>query len=159
MDFLQVIFAAADLGVSVIFSVTEKIGDHLRDARSSMRDEIYLAYKEFSNTVSAGTIDNTSIERMKRLHYSYGEDGVKIVFLDWAIKKAGKILHLMTFLVIVSLVIGNVLDFKESSLYKSMLTIYIPIVALLVQVFIVAMATQAAQFLKNMRTRYIRREY
>ncbi|MDG6999861.1 MAG: hypothetical protein JRN15_12180 [Nitrososphaerota archaeon] len=124
-----------------------------------MRDEIYLAYKEFSNTVSAGTIDNTSIERMKRLHYSYGEDCVKIVFLDWAIKKAAKILHLMTILVIVSVVLGNVLDLKGSPIYKSVLIVYMPIVALLVQVFIVAVATQAAQFLKSMRTRYIRREY
>jgi hypothetical protein len=65
----------------------------------------------------------------------------------------------MTILVIVSVVLGNVLDLKGSPIYKSVLIVYMPIVALLVQVFIVAVATQAAQFLKSMRTRYIRREY
>ncbi len=159
MNVLQGVFAAVSLGVSIIFSVMEKIGDHLREARSSVRDELYYAYKEYSNTLNSGAIDTPSLERMKRLHSSYGEDGVKIVLLDWALRKVAKVLYSITLLVVISLLIGNFLDESIFPIWRSFLILYLPVAALLLQGLIVVGATQADQFLKSMKTRYDRKEY
>ncbi|MFX0136641.1 MAG: hypothetical protein ACFFDN_23585 [Candidatus Hodarchaeota archaeon] len=161
MEIVGYILGGINVFIGIIIAIIRSIDDLLLESKNNIKNEINSSYTEFGNITSGETVEmgrfESSIDRLKRLHYSISKDVPFINTMEWFLSKTVTFVVIIIVLALLSLILGTFV-FKDHK-YKEIFTIYIPFILFLVQLISLTSIIHFERYLKRLNIRYRNLEY
>jgi len=157
------VIAGLTLFVGIFITLFRRVDDTLLKARSTIKQEFILAYREFGDTAAAEGTDSARLDmcvkRLRCLHYSSLWDFLKLKAIEWVLGLTVKLIICVIILVALSIVIGIFVLNENQSKLRFVFVIGIPFILFIGEMAFLGWILKRESYLNRVINRYKNLEY